>query len=117
MTNGKHAQTLSPVRDDSMPAGVRMWVMEPGTTLPTDCPVSSARFVVDPGASTEVDIHDVVEVWTVTAGRGTVLTGGTSRELTVNESIFFPTRVDHQLVNSSDAPVEVFSVWWRRAAS
>jgi mannose-6-phosphate isomerase-like protein (cupin superfamily) len=47
----------------------------------------------------------------------TVWSGETDKELGVSESIFFPSRVDHQMVNTSEAPVEVVSIWWRRAAS
>lgn len=109
------AQLLNPMRDDSTPDGVHMWLMEAGTTLPADCPVSSAHFIVEPSAATETDVHDVVEVWTVLSGRGTVLAGSARKEICQGQSIFFPSRVDHQLVNESDAPVEVFSIWWMRA--
>lgn len=117
MTN-PHARPrqLTAVPEAGTPEGVEMWTQEPGAGLPQDCPVSSGRFTVAPGAVTDVDVHDVVEVWTVTSGQGTVLSQDRRMQLGRGESVFFPSRVDHRMANETDEPVEVFTFWWSRGA-
>lgn len=105
-----------PGQDDGTPRGVSMWTAAPGATLPADCPVHAARFVVEPGAATEVDVHDVAEVWTVVAGAGVLESQGTRRPIGVGDVVSFPSRVDHLVVNESDAPIEVVSFWWSGGA-
>jgi uncharacterized RmlC-like cupin family protein len=102
-----------PARDDDTPPGVSMWTAAPGDALPARCPVYSARFVVEPGAATELDVHDVMEAWTVVSGAGVVVSQGTRHPVVAGDVIHFPGRVDHLLRNESDAPVEVVSFWWR----
>jgi mannose-6-phosphate isomerase-like protein (cupin superfamily) len=105
---------LKPEPELSVPEGVAMWMLEKGKTLPADCPVSAARFVVEPGATTDLDVHEVVEVWTVMSGSGTLLSADRRMRISTGDSTFFASNVPHQLVNDGDMPVEVFSIWWSR---
>jgi quercetin dioxygenase-like cupin family protein len=108
---------LTPEPDPSTPPGVAMWLLERGKALPGHCPVSAARFSVQPGAESELDVHEVVEVWTVTSGRGVILSGDREVEVTEGDSVFFDRNVPHLLRNRGTDPVAVFSIWWSKAVS
>lgn len=103
--------------DGDTPVGVAMWVLEKGKQLPGHCPVSAARFTVQPGARSELDVHEVVEVWTVMRGRGTIISGAERITAVTGDSVYFDSNVPHQLVNSTTEPIDVFSVWWSKPAS
>ena len=103
---------VRPAEDGETPPGVSMWTASPGKELPARCPVHSARFVVEPGAATDVDVHDVLEAWTVVSGTGVLVSQGARHALSAGDVVHFPSRIDHLLVNESDAPIEVVSFWW-----
>jgi mannose-6-phosphate isomerase-like protein (cupin superfamily) len=75
-------------------------------------PFQAARFDVPPGATTELDIHDVAELWMVRAGHGTVRSGSTTMRIGPGEMVYFAGRVPHQVTNTGADPMSLFSVWW-----
>ncbi|MFI9158801.1 cupin domain-containing protein [Kitasatospora aureofaciens] len=83
----------------------------PGTPL-AGWPFEASRFTVPPGATSELDRHRVSEVWMVRAGTGTVRSEDRSIELAAGDCVYFPSFVPHQVTNSGDGPLEVFSLWW-----
>jgi mannose-6-phosphate isomerase-like protein (cupin superfamily) len=86
-----------------------------GTPGAPEWPFTAARFEVPPGATTELDVHDVAELWMVRAGHGTVRSGGTVLEVGPGEMVYFAGRVPHQVTNTGTDHMRLFSVWWRGA--
>ncbi|HEU5470234.1 MAG TPA: cupin domain-containing protein [Actinophytocola sp.] len=78
-------------------------------------PFRASRFEVPPGATTELDIHDVAELWLVRSGHGTVRSGGTTLEVGPGEMVYFAGRVPHQVTNTGADAMRLFSVWWNGA--
>lgn len=75
-------------------------------------PFKAARFEVPPGSTTELDVHDVVELWMVRSGHGTVRSGSEVFDISPGEMVFFASRVTHQITNTSTGPLRLFSAWW-----
>ncbi|MEV4580452.1 cupin domain-containing protein [Nonomuraea jabiensis] len=76
-------------------------------------PFKCALFTVPQGATTELDQHDVAEMWFIHHGSGTLLSDGEELAVRAGDAIHFPGRVPHQLRNTGGEPLEVFSVWWQ----
>ncbi|HEY7482843.1 MAG TPA: cupin domain-containing protein [Streptosporangiaceae bacterium] len=83
------------------------------TPSPAGWPFKASRFEVPPGSTTELDVHDVVELWMVRAGRGTVASGTDVFDVGAGEMVFFPSRVSHQITNTGTDVLRLFSVWWK----
>ena len=102
---------------ERMPSGM---VVEEAPAAPVtqgpEWPFRTSRFSVPHGARSELDQHEVVEVWMVRSGAGIVYSGGTATAVGPGESVFFPSMVPHQVETTSAEPLEVFSAWWREAA-
>ncbi len=81
----------------------------PGTA---QWPFKAARFEVPPGSTTDLDVHDVAELWMVRSGHGTVRSGGEVFDVSPGEMVFFASRVTHQITNTSTGRLRLFSVWW-----
>ena len=75
-------------------------------------PFKTARFEVPPGRTSELDVHDVAELWMVRTGTGTVASGETRLEVGPGEMVYFAGRVPHQITNTGTEPLRLFSVWW-----
>jgi mannose-6-phosphate isomerase-like protein (cupin superfamily) len=79
-------------------------------------PFSTSRFRVPPGSVSELDQHEVAEIWMVRSGAGNVRSGDDIITIAAGESVFFPSMVPHQVETTSSSPLEVFSIWWRDAS-
>jgi mannose-6-phosphate isomerase-like protein (cupin superfamily) len=88
-------------------------VVEEATPGAEHWPFTAARFEVPPGATTELDVHDVVELWLVRTGTGTVVSGDTTMDVEPGSMVYFATRVPHQVTNTGDDQLRLFSVWWQ----
>lgn len=75
-------------------------------------PFTAARFEVPPGATSELDVHDVAELWMVREGTGTITSGATTMEVSPGSMVHFASRVPHQVTNTGSGALRVFSVWW-----
>ncbi|MFB7447672.1 cupin domain-containing protein [Streptomyces sp. NPDC056194] len=75
-------------------------------------PFSSSVFVLPPGSTTDVDVHDVVETWFIGVGEGRVEYAGGSHPVRTGDSFHFATRRAHRVSNTGTTPLTVFSVWW-----
>jgi mannose-6-phosphate isomerase-like protein (cupin superfamily) len=80
-------------------------------------PFTAARFEVPPGATTELDVHDVVELWMVRSGTGAVVSGDTTMDVAPGAMVYFASRVPHRITNTGTDHLQLFSVWWRGPAS
>lgn len=75
-------------------------------------PFTAARFEVPPGATSELDVHDVAELWMVREGTGTITSGAATMEVSPGSMVHFASRVPHQVTNTGTETLRVFSVWW-----
>ncbi len=76
-------------------------------------PFKAARFEVPPGSTSELDVHEVAELWMVSAGTGTVHSGDTTLDVGPGAMVYFAGRVPHQVTNTGTDQLRVFSVWWK----
>jgi mannose-6-phosphate isomerase-like protein (cupin superfamily) len=65
-----------------------------------------------PGLWTDWDQHDVLEVWLVAGGSGTVWREDDPTAVSVGDAVFMPSRTRHRLHNDGTEPMRLFSVWW-----
>ena len=93
-----------------------MVVEETATAVTARWPFKASRFEVPPGRTSELDVHDVAELWMVRSGSGTVISGGTTLEVSPGEMVYFAGQVPHQITNTGTAPLRLFSVWWQGTA-
>lgn len=92
-----------------------MVIEEAGPPAAAPWPFTAARFEVPPGATSELDVHDVVELWMVRTGTGTVVSGDTTVPIAPGSMVYFASRVPHQVTNTGTDRLRLFSVWWRGA--
>ena len=76
-------------------------------------PFESSRWSVPPGATSELDVHEVVEVWLVRRGSGTLHSNGSNTHLVPGDAVLMPSEVPHR-VTAGPEQLEVFSIWWPR---
>ncbi|GAA3808384.1 hypothetical protein GCM10022226_30620 [Sphaerisporangium flaviroseum] len=93
-----------------------MVIEEAATAATARWPFNASRFEVPPGRTTELDVHDVAELWMVRSGHGTVVSGGTTLDVAPGEMVYFAGRVPHQVTNTGTDRLRVFSVWWQGPA-
>lgn len=111
MTQPAHIEYQPPERYDS--GMVVEEVAASATPGAQRWPFTAARFEVPPGATTELDVHDVAELWMVRSGSGTVISGDTTMDVTAGAMVHFASRVPHQVTNTGTEQLRVFSVWWQ----
>ncbi|MGL5858935.1 MAG: cupin domain-containing protein [Angustibacter sp.] len=76
-------------------------------------PFRMSSWAVDPGGWSEWDVHDVLEVWLVASGTGTVLRGAdTPTPVRAGDAVFMPSQVRHRMHNDGRTRIELFSIWW-----
>lgn len=98
---------------DVRPSGAFLGIFNlPRQSIPV-APFTVARFVVPAGISSSPDKHEVREMWVVVRGAGRLVLDGEERPLSTGDVVYFESERTHQLVNDSDQPVELVSIWWR----
>ncbi|MFG2000954.1 cupin domain-containing protein [Spirillospora sp. NPDC048911] len=75
-------------------------------------PFKASRFEVPPGRTSELDLHDVAELWMVRSGTGTVVSGDARMDVGPGEMVYLASRVPHQITNTGEDRLRLFSVWW-----
>jgi mannose-6-phosphate isomerase-like protein (cupin superfamily) len=75
-------------------------------------PVSMASFIVPVGQRTDVDVHDVDEIWVIARGSGKLRYGSDVFDAKVGDAYWFASRVEHQIENSGLEELSVVSIWW-----
>ena len=81
--------------------------------LPGELPFRYSRFVVAPGNTSRLDQHEVLEVWVVLSGNGTLRVGGIESRVTAGDVVHFRPMRSHQVTNDGPGNLEVFSFWWK----
>lgn len=75
-------------------------------------PFEGSRFWVPAGETSELDEHAVAEIWMVRSGTGTVLSADSRTDVGPGDALYYPPWVPHQVTNTGEGPLEVFSLWW-----
>ncbi len=76
-------------------------------------PFKASRWYVSPGFSSPIDQHQVRECWFIASGKG-VLTfdGSVEGDIQAGDVIHFAPMESHEVYNSGNEPLIIFSVWW-----
>lgn len=80
-------------------------------------PFKASRWRLRPGELTNWDQHDVLELWLVAAGTGSVWRGEHETVVGPGDAVLFPSRVKHRLHNTGSTTMSLFSVWWPASSS
>ena len=70
-------------------------------------------FEVHPHRISTPHRHVSEEVWMVRSGVGRALIGGETRMLTPGQVISVGSCLEHSIINESDFPLVIISMWWR----
>ncbi|MEV2241952.1 SidA/IucD/PvdA family monooxygenase [Micromonospora sp. NPDC049891] len=89
---------------------VELAVLPGGDVRPV--PFNSSRWEVPPGAVSDLDVHEVEEIWMVSSGRGRLVSDDDAVDVAAGDMVFMPSKVPHQVVNTGAEPLRIFSVWW-----
>lgn len=88
------------------------FAVELGNTAALASPFSFSRFYLDPGCSSVAEAHREAEIWFFASGPGKLYIDGELYLADKGSSFFFAPNVEHELRNSGENRIEVFSVWW-----
>lgn len=75
-------------------------------------PFKATYFQVLPGCETPLDYHQEEETWIVLQGKGLLRYEGTSYCISVQDTFYFASFKKHQVLNSSDEPLLICSIYW-----
>jgi mannose-6-phosphate isomerase-like protein (cupin superfamily) len=76
-------------------------------------PFKMSFWRLNPGEWSDWDQHEVLEVWMVATGTGTVWREADATRVTVGDVVFMPSLTRHRLHNDGTERMELFSVWWQ----
>ncbi len=79
-------------------------------------PFKASRWTLRAGEQTDWDRHDVLEIWMVAAGSGSVWRGEQETAVAPGDVVFMPSQVPHRLHNPGPETMSLFSVWWQPPA-
>ncbi|WP_410643347.1 SidA/IucD/PvdA family monooxygenase [Amycolatopsis sp. lyj-346] len=110
--DGDHPVPVGFADAERSPGGMSVeMAMLPGSEV-RKVPFSSSRWEVPPGAVSDLDVHEVEEIWMVRSGRGRLISEQVRTEVAAGDMVFMPSKVPHQVENTGDEPLRFFSVWW-----
>ncbi len=75
-------------------------------------PFQGSRFLVEPGARSRVDSHDVAETWLIASGSGRLFHDGVEHRVEEGAAFYFRPNTEHFVENDGAVPLEIFSLWW-----
>lgn len=78
-------------------------------------PFGSMWGVLAAGMSTDLDVHDELEVVVVTAGAGTMTVADEHRPVAAGDIVYVPPGRTHTLHNDGPAELVALFVWWDRS--
>lgn len=79
-------------------------------------PFKASRWRLDPGEWSNWDQHEVLEVWMVATGTGSVWREEQETVIGPGDAVLMPSQVRHRLHNTGSVPMTLFSIWWPPAA-
>lgn len=118
MTDHEHADvTIRANEPDHLERahGLDLKLLHPWPGL--DSPFRGAWCVLRPGDVSEPHAHHDREIFIVMSGRGTVLAGGSRREVAAGDLAYLTPDVPHSVVNEHDEDFAYYAIWWDPAMS
>jgi mannose-6-phosphate isomerase-like protein (cupin superfamily) len=76
-------------------------------------PFRYSRFTVAPGRTSNLDQHEVLEVWGVLSGRGKLTYEGSESQISAGDVVHFRSKKVHQVRNDGSDDLSIFSFWWK----
>jgi mannose-6-phosphate isomerase-like protein (cupin superfamily) len=78
-------------------------------------PFLMSHIVVQVGAQTPIDQHEVEEIWGVASGRGELYVEGEPNpiDLAPGVVVFFEALKQHQVRCVGQEPLQLYSMWWQ----
>ena len=77
-------------------------------------PFRYSRFHVGVGQQSNLDQHDVLEVWVILLGSGKLLYDGAVFPVAAGQVVQFGPQKPHQVSNDGATDLVVFSFWWEQ---
>lgn len=97
---------------DSMVVDEIDFVVQEGNTV---APFKGSKFIVYPGETSPLDLHEVKECWFVAAGTGVVnYCDETKTSVKQGDVLFFDSKKSHEVYNNGIENLLIFSVWWSK---
>jgi mannose-6-phosphate isomerase-like protein (cupin superfamily) len=78
-------------------------------------PFKYSRFIVQPGLTSTLDQHKVVETWVIISGTGRLLVDDVEYAVTRGDVVHLASMLRHQVTNTGTEDLEIFSFWWSDA--
>jgi mannose-6-phosphate isomerase-like protein (cupin superfamily) len=75
-------------------------------------PFEFSRFSVGEGCRSVAEAHDDSEIWLISEGRGRLRVDDTIIDVSKNMAIYLRPHVTHEIENTGDTPLWIFSIWW-----
>ncbi len=75
-------------------------------------PFEGGQFIVQPGATSKPDTHQVSECWMIARGEGTLNYDGEDYPVSQGDFLFFEPQKTHFITNNSDQELVIYTVWW-----
>jgi mannose-6-phosphate isomerase-like protein (cupin superfamily) len=67
---------------------------------------------LNPDTWTNWDQHEVLEIWMIAGGSGTLWREHEATRVSAGDAVFMPSQTRHRLHNDGGEPMQVFSIWW-----
>ncbi len=78
-------------------------------------PFKGSKFIVYPGETSPLDVHDVKECWFIASGTGIVTYEGEKKETVKQGDVLcFDSQQSHEIFNNGSENLQIFSVWWKK---
>jgi len=77
-------------------------------------PFLTGQFVVNAGATSVTDCHDVREVWIIGKGEGTIYHNKKPVVVKEGDYLFFDSQESHQVTNTGGKDLIIYCIWWNK---
>ncbi|MCS3769219.1 mannose-6-phosphate isomerase-like protein (cupin superfamily) [Aeromonas hydrophila] len=77
-----------------------------------NAPFESSWCVISPGTSSTPHEHHEYEIFVAIKGNAYILCDGVKTLFTAGDTVQFPPFTKHSVINESNEPFEMYSIWW-----
>lgn len=75
-------------------------------------PFQGARFRLEPGSTSALDVHPDRECWMVVSGQGLLSYDGQQIRVSGGDYLYFEPNKSHQIHNDRDEDLMIYTLWW-----
>lgn len=80
--------------------------------LELNAPFESSWCVIAPGTASTPHEHHEYEIFIALKGEAYIVCDGKKTLFTEGDTVYFPPFTEHCVVNNSNVPFEMYSIWW-----